>query len=152
MSSDTNPPSAELEPAAPDPGPLPSAKPRAPRQFALVDRSYQLWLLTKARFSPTERQRLFGLTIAIGGVCGLVAVAFHESIRWVEGQTIERAFAAPVDTWIGWVILVPSLGALASGAMLYYAPGARGSGVPQVKVDYASKARKLRLRDSVGSS
>ena len=73
----------------------------------VVNRSYQLWLLTKARFSPTERQRLFGLTIAIGGVCGLVAVAFHQSIRWVEGQTIERAFAAPGDTWIGWVILVP---------------------------------------------
>lgn len=116
----------------------------------VASRSYQLWLTTKARFSPTERQRLFGLTIAIGGVCGLVAVAFHESIRWVEGQTIERAFDAPGDTWIGWVIGVPALGALLSGVMLYYVPGARGSGIPQVKVAYASKAMKLRLRDSLG--
>ncbi len=116
----------------------------------VVTRSYQLWLTTKARFSPTERQRLFGLTIAIGGVCGLVAVAFHESIRWVEGQTIERAFAAPGDTWIAWVIGVPALGALASGVMLHFVPGARGSGVPQVKVAYASKSMRLRLRDSLG--
>lgn len=49
-----------------------------------------------------------------------------------------------------WVILVPSAGALVSGVMLHYVPGARGSGVPQVKVAYASKALKLRLRDSVG--
>jgi hypothetical protein len=59
-----------------------------------IDRGYQLWLVTKTRFSPTERQRLFGLTIAIGGVCGLVAVAFHQSIRWLESLTIDRAFAA----------------------------------------------------------
>jgi len=113
-------------------------------------RSYQLWLTAKSRFSPTERQRLFGLTIAIGGVCGLVAVAFHQSIRWVEQLTIERAFGAPGDAWIFLVILVPSTGALVAGVMLYYVPGARGSGVPQVKVAYASTASKLRLRDSIG--
>lgn len=113
-------------------------------------RSYQLWLTTKARFSPTERQRLFGLTILIGGVCGLVAVAFHQSIRWVERLTIERAFEAPRETWILWVIVVPSVGALIAGLMLRYVPGARGSGIPQVKTAYASKAMKLRLRDSIG--
>ncbi len=145
------------------PTPAPSSGPSAPEPVAsssalleprtlatVVNRGYQLWLQTKARFSPTERQRLFGLTIAIGGVCGLVAVAFHQSIRWLEVLTIERAFGAPGDSWIGWVILVPTLGALLAGAMLYYVPGARGSGVPQVKVAYASKALKLRLRDSVG--
>ena len=116
----------------------------------VVLRSYQLWLTTKARFSPTERQRLFGLTILIGGVCGLVAVAFHESIQWVKAATIDHAFAAPGDSWIAWVVVVPCLGALASGVMLYYVPGARGSGIPQVKVAYASKAMKLRVRDSIG--
>lgn len=137
--------------ADPEP-PLPARRAAQPIAFAatIVYRSYQLWLTTKARFSPTERQRLFGLTIAIGGVCGLVAVAFHESIRAVESMTIDRAFAASGDTWIAWAILVPSAGALASGVMLYYVPGARGSGVPQVKVACASKAMKLRFRDSVG--
>lgn len=117
-------------------------------QFVRVDRG-QLWLAAKARFSPTERQRLFGLTILIGGVCGLVAVAFHLSIRWVEQQTIECAFDAPGDAWIPCVIVVPALGALAAGILLRRIPGARGSGVPQVKVAYASKAMKLRVRDSV---
>jgi len=115
----------------------------------VVTRGYQLWLTTKARFSPTERQRLFGLTIMIGGVCGLVAVAFHESIRWLDEHTIARAFNAG-DLWIMWVILVPSLGALASGIMLYYVPGAAGSGVPQVKVAYASPTLKLRISDAFG--
>jgi CIC family chloride channel protein len=113
-------------------------------------RSYQVWLAAKDRFGPTERQRLFGLTIMIGGVCGLVAVAFHQSIRWLEHLTIERGFAAPGESWIVWVIAVPSLGALAAGVMLYYIPGARGSGVPQVKVAYARKGVTLRLRDSLG--
>jgi CIC family chloride channel protein len=116
----------------------------------VVQRSYQLWASTKARFSPTERQRLFGLTVLIGGVCGLVAVAFHQSIRLVERLTIDRAFTSAGDTWIVWVISVPSLGALAAGVMLRYLPGARGSGIPQVKVAYAIKAATLRLRDSLG--
>lgn len=133
----------------------PASSPRGqggkPTRFVVhaIDRGYQLWLTAKTRFSPTERQRLFGLTIAIGGVCGLVAVAFHESIRRMEALTIERAFAAPGETWIAWVIAVPLLGALAAGLMLHHVPGARGSGVPQVKVAYASKAMKLRPRDSI---
>src|ERR1043166_5445682 len=96
-------------------------------------RGYQLWLTTKDRFSPTERQRLFGLTILIGGVCGLVAVAFHEPIRGIESLTIDRAFAVEGDDWVIWVVAVPAVGALACGALLLLIPGARGSGIPQVK-------------------
>jgi CIC family chloride channel protein len=108
------------------------------------------WSTARVRLQPTERQRLFGLTVAIGGVCGLVAVAFHQSIGWVEGLTIDRAFAAPGELWIPCVILVPALGALAAGIMLHHLPGARGSGVPQVKLAYASTATRLRVRDSLG--
>ena len=91
-----------------------------PLAFAIdvVQRSYQLWKTTKARFSPTERQRLFGLTIAIGGACGIAAVAFHESIRAVESLTIDRAFAVPGGLWVLWVImgsLLPSRGPGAAG-------------------------------------
>ncbi len=116
----------------------------------VVLRSYQFWLTAKARFSLTERQRLFGLTILIGGICGLVAVAFHESIQWLKSASIDQAFKASGDSWIVWVIVVPTLGAFAAGVLLYYVPGARGSGIPQVKVAYASKVMKLRLRDAVG--
>jgi CIC family chloride channel protein len=102
------------------------------------------------RFTPTERQRLFGLTIAIGGICGLVAVAFHRSIHAVETLTIDHAFAANGDAWVVWLIATPALGALAAGLLLMYVPGARGSGIPQVKVAYASSAHELRLRDALG--
>ncbi|MEO7096981.1 MAG: chloride channel protein [Polyangiales bacterium] len=127
-------------------------KPTQPIAFAteVAVRGYQLWLHTKARFTPTEQQRLFGLTIAIGGICGLVAVAFHESIRAVEALTIDRAYASSGNSWIAWVIVVPTCGALIAGILLYYVPGARGSGVPQVKVAYAAKRMTLRVRDSIG--
>lgn len=43
-------------------------------------RAYRSWALAKQRLVPSERQRLFGLTIAIGGVCGLAAVAAGEPV------------------------------------------------------------------------
>jgi len=106
---------------------------------------------TKQRLVPTERQRLFGLTIAIGGVCGLAAVAFHLAIEATAARTIERAMAATGYTWIAWTILTPTLGGVLSGLLLYYVvPNARGSGIPQIKIAYASNAGRLRLRDSLG--
>lgn len=112
-------------------------------------RGAELLLSAKARFSPTERQRLFGLTIAIGGVCGLVAVAFHLSIRWVEGATIDRALALPLGELIPAVLAILGFGALLAGIALVHIPGARGSGIPQVKVAYIAKSMKLRARDSI---
>lgn len=100
------------------------------------------------QFTLTERQRLFGLTVAIGGVCGLIAVAFHRAISLVELATIEQAFDL-VD-WIPWVIAIPTLGALGAGILLTLVPGARGSGIPQVKLAYATKTYRLRFRDAVG--
>jgi len=101
-------------------------------------------------WSLDEKQRLFGLTIAIGGVCGLVAVAFHVSIQWMERATIERAFAMSGDAWIVAVLAVTTLGALGAGILLRYIPGARGSGVPQVKVAYATTPQSIRFRDALG--
>lgn len=109
----------------------------------------RVWRSSKARFSPTERQRLFGLTVAIGGVCGLAAVAFHLTIRAIERRAIDRAFDAPGPSWMAWVIAVPALGALLAGIALQRWPGARGSGIPQVKVAYALAGGRLRFRDSI---
>lgn len=113
-----------------------------------LDQVYAGWLRVRARFSLTERQRLFGLTILIGGVCGLVAVAFHLAIEWVASWTIEPAFRA--DSWMVWVIAVPAAGALIAGIAMHYAPNARGSGIPQVKHAYATSSRRIRVRDSFG--
>ena len=43
------------------------------------------------RLAPSERQRVFVLTLVIGALCGLAAVAFHLAIQAAEGALIERA-------------------------------------------------------------
>jgi CIC family chloride channel protein len=120
------------------------------RGAALYRRAYDAWIAAKQRFAPTERQRLFGLTIAIGGACGLAAVGFHLAIDAVEQRAIAPAIAAPGYHWIWLVILIPTLGALAAGLFLEFAaPQARGSGIPQVKVAYATKSGYVRMRDAI---
>jgi CIC family chloride channel protein len=111
-----------------------------------------LYLLrAEIRFAPTEAQRLFFLTIMIGIVCGLAAVAFHVSITLASHVLIDQAMSAPGRTWIGWTLATPTLGALACGVLLQYVvPNARGSGIPQIKVAFAVRGGRLRLRDSVG--
>src|SRR5438128_2471428 len=102
------------------------------------------------RLVPDERHRLFWLTIAIGGVCGLVAVGFHSAIRAASGLLIERALAVRGPGWPVWTLVVPTTGALLSGLLLHYVvPQARGSGIPQVKLAYAVKSGRVRLRDAL---
>jgi len=103
------------------------------------------------RVALTERHKLFGLTLLIGVLCGLAAVAFHLLINLVGRFAIDAAETAPGHAWIVWTLLVPTVGGLVSGALLQYVvPNARGSGIPQVKVAYAGRSGPLRLRDSVG--
>jgi len=103
------------------------------------------------RFLPSESQHLFALTLVVGAVCGLVAVAFHLSIHLAESLMIERALAAPGKSWMYWTILSPTLGGLVAGFILTrYIPGARGSGIPQVKVAYAKEGGRVRFRDAFG--
>ncbi len=110
-----------------------------------------LYLLrAELRFAPTEAQRLFFLTILIGVVCGLAAVAFHVSITLASAALIDASMSASGRAWIGWTLVTPTLGALACGVLLHYLfPNARGSGIPQVKVAFALRGGRLRLRDSV---
>jgi chloride channel protein, CIC family len=105
------------------------------------------WLV---RIAPTERQKLFALTIVGGALCGLVAVGFHLAIRFSENLLINRALTAQ-DHWILLTLLVPTAGGLACGALLYWlVPGAAGSGVPQVKLAYATESGRVPWRDAVG--
>ena len=49
------------------------------------------------------------------------------------------------------MVLIPVLGGILSGMLLYYVvPGARGSGIPQVKVAYSVRGGQLPLRDVIG--
>ena len=103
------------------------------------------------RFVPKESQRVFALTLIVGAMCGLAAVGFHLAIIKTEGYLINSALSAPGFNWIWMTILTPTLGGLLSGALLsYVVPGARGSGIPQVKVAYEIKGGRLPLRDAIG--
>jgi CIC family chloride channel protein len=124
---------------------------RALRRVRTVLRLWRLYFLRfELKFAPTEAQRLFALTIGIGGLCGLAAVAFHLSIEMIETNLVERAMDAPGRSWILWTILAPTLGGLLCGILLQrYAPAARGSGIPEVKATFALRERTLRMRDAV---
>jgi CIC family chloride channel protein len=118
---------------------------------ALLRRLQGRALRAELRLAPTESQRLLLLTLLIGAAGGLAAVAFHFAIELGERLLIDRALAAPGRSWIAWSILSPTLGGLLAGVLLHLVfPDARGSGIPQVKVAYASRAGLVRLRDAVG--
>lgn len=106
---------------------------------------FYLWLI------PTESQRVLGLTLIVGAVCGLVAVAFHVAILAAEDILIDQAYAREGGTALLLLILIPAIGGLLSGFALHYlVPGARGSGIPQVKVAYEIKGGHLPIRDAIG--
>lgn len=144
------PPQTESSQRAPLTAPT-GWKARLKRWLRKVFELRNLYLLqAQLRFAPTEAQRLFGLTVAIGVLSGLAAVAFHVAIGFVEKRLILRATGAPWPLLVPVTVLVPMLGALACGWLLtYVAPAARGSGVPQVKAAFAGMGPRVRLRDSL---
>ncbi|HMW02540.1 MAG TPA: chloride channel protein [Acidobacteriota bacterium] len=100
---------------------------------------------------PEEGQRVFALTIFVGAICGIAAVAFHLAIHFAETHLIDRAQAAAGYSWIWWVALLPTLGGLVCGVLLeFVVPDARGSGIPQVKVAYVVHDGRLPLRTVIG--
>jgi len=100
---------------------------------------------------PNERQRLLAITIVAGGVCGLVAVAFHMSVARLYALFIDRASAAPGHAWIWWMILTPAIGGLVVGlGLTYWVPAAAGSGIPQVEVAYTFRAGAISMKETVG--
>jgi chloride channel protein, CIC family len=103
------------------------------------------------QYLPNEAQHLFALTLAVGVVCGLVAVAFHVAIQGATHLLIDRAMAAPGNSWVAWTLVSPTLGGLVAGALLtWVVPNARGSGIPQVKQAFAVEGGRIRFRDSLG--
>ena len=100
------------------------------------------------RYLPSESQRVFALTLVAGALCGLAAVAFHLAITWFETRLMGAALESPNMVVLG--ILTPAAGGIVCGLLLaYVAPGARGSGIPQVKIAYAIKGGQMPLRDAI---
>lgn len=103
------------------------------------------------RLVPSENHRVFAVALIAGALCGLSAVTFHLAIIGTENRLIERALHARGRTWIWWTIFIPTLGGLISGALLQYVvPGARGSGIPQVKVAYAVRGGRVPFVEAIG--
>lgn len=103
------------------------------------------------RYIPNEAQHMFALTLVVGVVCGLVAVAFYLAIQGAERLLIDRALHAEGSSWMVWTIVSPTIGGLVGGAALtYIVPGARGSGIPQVKQAFAVEGGRVRFRDALG--
>jgi CIC family chloride channel protein len=121
------------------------------RASALFDRARSSAVALTLRLAPSEPQRVFALTIALGALCGLVAVAFHEAIRGAQALVIDRALEADPAHWVVALLLAPTLGGLFAGLFLRWVlPTAAGSGIPQVKSAYALDTAGVRLRDAVG--
>jgi CIC family chloride channel protein len=103
------------------------------------------------RVVPSENHRVFAVALMAGALCGLSAVSFHLGIIAAENNLIGRAFQLSGATRICLIILIPTMGALLCGVILQFVvPGARGSGVPQVKVAYAVKGGRVPLVEAVG--
>lgn len=103
------------------------------------------------RPAGNEAQHLWALTLAVGVLCGFVAVAFHLAIMAAETLLIDRALHVAGWSWMVWTVLTPALGGLVGGVLLTcVVPGARGSGIPQVKQAFAVEGGRVRLRDAAG--
>ncbi|HEY7634561.1 MAG TPA: chloride channel protein [Gemmatimonadales bacterium] len=92
-----------------------------------------------------EDQLALLLSLVIGALVGLVVVAFI----LLTGRLAARMYPAG---GVGWRrILVPTLGALVTGYLLYrYFPFARGSGVPQTKTAVFIRDGRISFRTVVG--
>ena len=104
------------------------------------------------RIVPSESHRVFAVALAAGALCGLSAVSFHLAIIAAENNLIGRAFHNPSERLSIWlIILIPTLGALVCGVILQFVvPGARGSGIPQVKVAYAVRGGRVPFSEALG--
>jgi chloride channel protein, CIC family len=82
------------------------------------------------RLSLSETQRFLLLSILIGVFAGLVVTCFHISMDWLSWAALGTPSGS--NRWA--TVLVPTLGALASGLLVIRLfPAARGSGVNYTK-------------------
>jgi CIC family chloride channel protein len=97
------------------------------------------------QFRKREDQVSIVLSFVIGALVGLVVVAFI----LLTGHLATRMYPPGSAAWRR--VLIPALGALVSGCLLYrYFPNARGSGIPQTKFALFVNDGYIRLRTVFG--
>jgi CIC family chloride channel protein len=105
------------------------------------------------RLRLPANQKYFILTITIAVACGLVAVSYHQLINLFTTNLIGRAMAMEGPGRIVWMLAVPTAGGLAAGLLIhYFAPEARGSGIPQVKIAYVMNYGHIPMRVATGKA
>ncbi len=118
-----------------------------------VKKRYQIELSATRIFQRIRlpaNQKYFLLTLTIAVACGGTAVLYHLLIRFMSANLIERAFTYQGTARVFWVLGVTIGGGLIAGLLLYhFAPNARGSGIPQVKIAYAMEYGRVPLRSSL---
>ena len=91
----------------------------------------------------------FAVYIIIGLVCGLVAVAFHLSIKYVFEHVF--AYQQNQSLWLSILLMImaPAIGGLIVGFVLYnIEPSAGGSGIPQAKAAYWNNGGVLSIKEA----
>ncbi len=110
-------------------------------RFALTARLLGWWNEIRKR----ESQLALVLSLVIGALVGLVVVAFIV----LTGRLGARMYPPGGSGWRR--ILVPTLGSLLTGYLLYrYFPFARGSGIPQTKAALFIRDGRISFRTVVG--
>ncbi|MBN1121729.1 MAG: chloride channel protein [Anaerolineae bacterium] len=104
------------------------------------------------RFQPPEEAVLIGTALLIGLLTGLGAVAFRyliQGVGWIGYGWLPGLFARwGMGKW--YVVLVPSLGGLIVGLLVYYfAREAKGHGVPEVMEAVALRGGRIRPRVAI---
>src|SRR5437764_8904362 len=101
--------------------------------------------LRASRLPGREEQMMLILSFVIGALVGLIVVAFI----LLTGRLAARMYppsSSPLRR-----ILIPTLGSLVSGYLLFrYFPNARGSGIPQTKFALFINDGYISLRTVVG--
>ncbi|HUL72625.1 MAG TPA: chloride channel protein [Vicinamibacterales bacterium] len=89
------------------------------------------------RSQTSQTRVLFILTVVVGALSGLAAVAFHLSIDVVNDHLLAPVLARSlVGRTVGLFVLLPLTGLIVGVLLWRLVPFARGSGIPEVKTAY----------------
>jgi chloride channel protein, CIC family len=126
------------------------------QQAALTNKWNRIELVATRIFQRLRlpaNQKYFILTVTIAIACGLMAVSYHKLIKLLSTNLIDRVMAVQGPSRVFWIILVPTAGGLAAGLLIhFFAPEARGSGIPQVKIAYAMDYGRVPMRVAAGKA
>ena len=106
------------------------------------------WLL---HFDFSDDGIFYFTTIIVGALTGFVAVFFHFALGWAHHVLFGSHDLSEIHRAWYWVAVIPAGGAFLSALFLqYFAPEARGSGIPQTKIAYVAHNGHIDKRVWIG--